>query len=136
MGEKPISKGSALFVEIFCLGDEVQFRNRNPGCTNHIAKLAADTKIDPGVHGGLIGPSEALSPWARLLGTREEGGHPRYRADRHTGGAPDTEIRFVSWPKLLFHTRSLLAPPTHFALTVILSKTKRDPPLSVILPEL
>jgi hypothetical protein len=42
MGEKPIPKGSSCFIEIFCLGDEVQFRDINARGTDHITEVASN----------------------------------------------------------------------------------------------
>jgi hypothetical protein len=42
MGEKPIPKGSSCFIKIFCLGDEVQFRNIYARGTDHITEVASN----------------------------------------------------------------------------------------------
>jgi hypothetical protein len=103
MGEKPIPKGPSLFIQVFCLGDEIQFGDVYPGGTNHIAEMAANTKIDPAIHRGITWPSESFSTRTCLLGPGKEGGDPGNRTDRHTGGASDTNIGIIFRPTLIFH---------------------------------
>jgi hypothetical protein len=50
MGKKPIPKGSSPLIQIFCLCDEVQFRDIYAGGTNHIAEVAAYAEINPVIY--------------------------------------------------------------------------------------
>ena len=91
--ENPIPKGPSLLIQIFCLGDEVQFRNIDTGGANHIAKVATDTEVNPLIHRRVTWPPESLSPWTCLFWTWKEGGDPRNRAYGHAGSTTDTNIR-------------------------------------------
>jgi len=92
MGEKPIPKGPSLFIQILCLGDEIQFGDVYSRRANHVAQVAADAEIDPVIHRGITGSPESLGTRTCLLGSRKERSHPGNRTDGHTGGTADTNI--------------------------------------------
>ena len=98
MGEKPVSKWPSLLVQVFCLGDEIQLRDIYSRGAGHVAEMTADAKVNPFIHGGLAGPSKSLSTGARLFRPWELWGHPRNRADGHTGGAANANIGIIPGP--------------------------------------
>jgi hypothetical protein len=100
--ENPIPKGPSLFIQIFGLCNEVQFRNINTRRANRIAKMATDTEVNPLIHRRVIWPSEPLNPWTCLFWTWEEGGDPRNRTDCHAGSTADTNI-CVTFRPTFFH---------------------------------
>jgi hypothetical protein len=109
MSEQPIPKGPSLFIEVFCLGKEVQFGNIHAGRTDHIAKMTTDTEINPFVNRRFSGPSESFCSWTCLLRSREEGSYPGNGADSHAGGTADTNIIVGFGPGfLIFHIADLI----------------------------
>src|SRR4030042_4497226 len=98
MSEQPIPKGPSFFVEVFCLGKEVQLGNIHAGRTDHIAKMTTETQINPFVNRRFSGPSESFCSWTCLLRSREEWGDPGDGADSHAGGTADTNIWIIFGP--------------------------------------
>jgi hypothetical protein len=102
MSEKPVSERPSLFIQVFCLGDEIQFGDIYPGGADHIAEVTPNTEINPFINGRLPRRSESLSTWACLLWSWKERGDPRDRADRHTGSATNTNICVTLRPMHFF----------------------------------
>lgn len=92
MGEKPITKGSSFFIQIFCLSDEVKLGDIYSGGAYHVAEMATDAEVNPLIHRGFIRASESLSPRTCLLWSRKERRDPRHRTDGHTGGTTNADV--------------------------------------------
>jgi hypothetical protein len=104
MGEKPIPERPSLFIQVFCLGDQIQFGDIYPRGTDHIAEVTPNTEINPFINRGFTWPSESFSAWACLFWSWKERGDPRDRADRHADSATNTDIRVIFRPRfLIFH---------------------------------
>ena len=109
MGQEPVPERPPFFIQIFCFGNEVQFRDVDPCGADRVAELATDTEIDPLIGRGFARFSKPLGPWAGLFRSREEGGDPGDRTDGHTGGTPDTRIGVILGPEVSIH-RQLISP--------------------------
>ena len=98
MGEKPVSKGSSLFIQVFGLGDEVELGDIDSGGTDHIAEMTSNAEVDPTINRGLIRFPEPLCSRACLLGSGKEGRDPRDGANGHAGCASRANIQISFWP--------------------------------------
>lgn len=108
MGQQPVSDGSSFLIEVFCLGHEVQFRDIDAGRTDQVAKTAADAEVNPTVRGSFSGRPKSLDAGAGLLGSGEVRVYPGNRADSLAGRTPQTNIRIVSGPILLYQYGTFL----------------------------
>jgi hypothetical protein len=52
--EKPVSKGSSLFIQVFGLGNEVELGDIDSGGTDHIAEMTSNAEVDPTINRGLV----------------------------------------------------------------------------------
>jgi hypothetical protein len=106
--ENPIPKRPSLFIQIFCFGDEVQFRDIDTRRANHIAKVATYTEVNPLIHRWVTWPPKPLSPRTCLFWTWKKGSDPRNWTDGHTGGTTDAKIGIILGPGLFVHTSTRL----------------------------
>ena len=106
MREKPVSEGSSLFIQIFGLGDEVEFGDIDSGGTDHIAEMASNAEVDPAINRRFVRFPEAIRSWACLLRAGEEGRDARDRTDSHAGRTSRADIQVSFRPGgFLFHKK-------------------------------
>ncbi len=104
MGEKPVSDGSSLFIEVFGLGDEVELGDIDSGGADHVAEMTPNAEVDPTIQRRFVRFPETLRSWASLLGSREEGRNARNRTDGHAGCTTRANIKVSFGPGgFLFH---------------------------------
>ena len=104
MGQKPVSKRSSLFIQVFSLRDEVELGDIDSGGADHIAEMASNAEVDPTINRGLIRFPEPFRSRACLLGSGEKGRDPRDRANGHAGCTARADIQISFWPGgFLFH---------------------------------
>ncbi len=102
MREEPVAKRPSLLIQIFCLGNEIQFRDVDSRRAGHVAEMATNAEVDPFVDGRLFEPPKSLSAGARLLRPRKLGCDARNRADCRAGGTANTNIGIIFRPSF-FH---------------------------------
>jgi hypothetical protein len=120
MGEKPIPERSSLFIQVFCLGDQIQFGDIYCRGTDHIAEMTPNTEVDPFINGGFAWPSESLSARACLFWSWKERSDPRDRADRHAGSATNADICIIFRPRFpIFHIVALKNVVATFSCVIL-----------------
>ncbi len=101
MSEKPVSEWPSHFIQVFCLGDQIEFGDIHARGADHIAEVTPNTEVNPFINGRVAWPSEPLSARPCLLGSWEERRDPRDRTNRHTVGATNTNICVIFGPRFV-----------------------------------
>jgi hypothetical protein len=99
VSKKPISKGPSFFIQVFRLGDEIQFGDIYARGTDQVAEVASNTEVNPFLDGTLPWSSESLRTRTCLLGPWKFWGHSRNRTDRHAGRTTDANVHIILGPR-------------------------------------